>query len=123
MDEDSMQLNDNIVRLPLRNARLGASGLQSIEAVLNDENLDTQQKRAILSSWASDLWTVESCPWLRNVPGIKQPLRVSDIFAALRALDDRSPPPSGGGGIAAFPPRGAARDIHMLRQGTACASI
>ena len=116
-----MQLNENIVRLPLRNTRPAVSGMQSIEAVLNDETLDTQQKRAILSSWASDLWTVESCPWLRNVPGIKQPLRVSDIFAALRALDDRSPPPSGGG-TAAFPPRGAARDMHMLRQGTACAN-
>ena len=116
-----MQLNENIVRLPLRNTRPSVSGMQSIEAVLNDENLDTQQKRAILSSWASDLWTVESCPWLRQVPGIKQPLRVSDIFAALRALDDRSPPPSGGS-IAAFPPRGIARDMHMLRQPVACAN-
>ena len=114
-----MQLNDNIVRLPVRNARPAVSGLQSIEAVLNDENLDTQQKRAILSSWASDLWTVESCPWLREVPGIRQPLRVGDIFAALRALDDRSPPP-GGGSIAAFPPRGSAGDIHVS-QSAACA--
>ena len=110
-----MQLNENVVRLPVRNARPAVSGLQSIEAVLNDENLDTQQKRAILSSWASDLWTVESCPWLREVPGIRQPLRVSDIFAALRALDDRSPPPSGGS-IAAFPPRKTAGDIHIPSQ-------
>jgi hypothetical protein len=109
-----MQLNDNVVRLPVRSARPAVSGLQCIEAVLNDENLDTQQKRAILSSWASDLWTVESCPWLREVPGIKQPLRVSDIFAALRALDDSSPPPSGGS-IAAFPPRRTASDIHIPR--------
>jgi hypothetical protein len=108
-----MQLNDNVVRLPVRSARPAVSGLQCIEAVLNDENLDTQQKRAILSSWASDLWTVESCPWLREVPGIKGPLRVSDIFAALRSLDDRPPPP-GGASIRAFPPR-TTRDIHLRR--------
>ena len=114
-----MQLNENIFRLPVRKARPAVSGLKSIDAVLHDENLDTQQKRAILSSWASDLWTVESCPWLREVPGIKQPLRVADIFAALRALDDRSPPP-GGGSVAAFPPRRTVGDIHVS-QGDACA--
>ena len=108
-----MQQNENVFPLPLRNPRPAASGLQSVEAVVNDPNLDVQQKRAILSSWASDLWTVESCPWLREVPGIKGPLRVSDIFAALRSLDDRPPPP-GGASIRAFPPR-TTRDIHLRR--------
>ena len=81
--------------------------------VLKDDTLDIQEKRAILSSWASDLWTVESCPWLREVPGIKGPLRVSDIFAALRSLDDRPPPP-GGASIRAFSPR-TTSDIHVHR--------
>lgn len=71
---------------------------QTPEAVLNDPDLATYEKRVILSSWASDLYAVESCPWLRDVPGVKTTLRLSDIFAALRALDDDDdePPPSGG---------------------------
>jgi hypothetical protein len=69
---------------------------QAPSDVINDRSLDVLQKRAILSSWASDLFAVESCPWLREVPGIKQALRLSDILAALRALDDDDPPPRGG---------------------------
>ena len=69
---------------------------QAPSDVVNDRTLDTFQKRAILSSWASDLFAVESCPWLREVPGVKQTLRLSDILAALRALDHDDPPPRGG---------------------------
>jgi hypothetical protein len=69
---------------------------QNAEAVLNDPDLERSEKRAILSSWASDLFAVESCPWLRDVPGVKDTLRLSDILAALRALDDDDPPPRGG---------------------------
>ena len=69
---------------------------QNVEAVLTDPDLETVEKRAILSSWASDLYAVESCPWLRDVPGVKRTLRLSDILAALRALDDDDPPPRGG---------------------------
>jgi hypothetical protein len=68
---------------------------QSIDDVLSDATLDAMQKRAILASWASDLWAIESCPWLREVPGVKNPLRVSDIFAALRTLDDAEAPAPG----------------------------
>jgi hypothetical protein len=69
---------------------------QSAEAVLNDPDLEAGEKRAILSSWASDLYAVESCPWLRDVPGVKRALRLSDILAALRTLDDDEPPPPRG---------------------------
>ena len=69
---------------------------QSAEAMLNDPGLETIEKRAILSSWASDLYAIESCPWMRDVPGVKRMLRLSDILAALRALDDDDPPPRGG---------------------------
>jgi hypothetical protein len=69
---------------------------QSAEAVLNDPDLEQSEKRVILSSWASDLYAVESCPWLRDVPGIKRTLRLADILAALRSLDDDDPPPRGG---------------------------
>lgn len=70
---------------------------QSPGAVLEDADLETFEKRAILSSWASDLYAVESCPWLREVPGVRETLRLSDILAALRTLvDDEDPPPRGG---------------------------
>jgi hypothetical protein len=70
---------------------------QTPAAVLNDPDLATYEKRVILSSWASDLYAVESCPWLRDVPGVKTTLRLSDILAALRALDDDDEPTPPGG--------------------------
>jgi len=70
---------------------------QSPSAVLNDPDLEPFEKRAILSSWASDLYAVESCPLLRDVPGVKKALHLSDILEALQALDaDDDPPPRGG---------------------------
>ncbi|SDG05393.1 hypothetical protein SAMN05216337_11183 [Bradyrhizobium brasilense] len=38
--------------------------------VLSDAKLLTDEKRVILSSWASDMYVVESHPALRAVPGI-----------------------------------------------------
>jgi hypothetical protein len=70
---------------------------QSPSAVLGDPDLEPFEKRAILSSWASDLYAVESCPWLRDVPGVRGTLRLSDILAALRTLDDDNDPPRPGG--------------------------
>lgn len=70
---------------------------QTPMAVLNDPDLATYEKRVILSSWASDLYAVESCPWMRDVPGVKRTLRLSDILAALRALDDDDEPTPPGG--------------------------
>jgi hypothetical protein len=69
---------------------------QSPRAVLDDPDLEPFQKRAILSSWASDLYAVESCPWLREIPGVRGRLRLSDILETLCALDDEDEPPPGG---------------------------
>lgn len=69
---------------------------QTPGAVLDDPDLEPFEKRAILSSWASDLYAVEDCPWLRDVPGVRGHLRLSDILEALRALDDEGEPPPGG---------------------------
>ena len=65
---------------------------QTPSAVLNDPELAAFEKRVILSSWVSDLYAVESLPGLRKVPGVHNTLRVADILAALRALDDDAPP-------------------------------
>ena len=56
--------------------------------VLKDARLSTDEKRVALSSWASDMYAVESRPDLREVPGIPQRLRLDDILAALKRLDD-----------------------------------
>lgn len=68
--------------------------------VLEDPALSTPEKRIILSSWASDMYTVESCPALREIPGMSHAIRLSDILGALRRLDgdnDNDDPPRGGG--------------------------
>lgn len=66
-------------------------------AVLNDTALSIDEKRVILSSWASDMYVVDSHPSLREVPGIPHKLRLDDILAALKQLDDDSDPPPRGG--------------------------
>ncbi len=65
--------------------------------VLNDGSLSLDEKRVILSSWASDMYAVESCPGLREIPGMGKTVRLSDILAALRQLDSDDDPPRGGG--------------------------
>ena len=69
----------------------------SPEDVLNDNELSAPEKRIILSSWASDMFAVESCPALREIPGMGQPIPLADILAALRKLDGDDDPPPGGG--------------------------
>jgi hypothetical protein len=66
--------------------------------VLSDDSLSMAEKRVILSSWASDMYAVESCPALREIPGMGKIVRLSDILGALRQLDsDDDDPPRGGG--------------------------
>jgi hypothetical protein len=81
-----------------------ASHYDSPEDVLNDAGLSIDEKRVILSSWASDMYVVESQPALREVPGISHKLRLEDIIAALKRLDGDNDPPRGGG-LALWPPR------------------
>ena len=68
--------------------------------VLNDRELSAPEKRIILSSWASDMYAVESSPAWREIPGLSHAIRLADILAALRQLDgdnDNDDPPRGGG--------------------------
>lgn len=69
-------------------------------AVLADGRLSTPEKRLILSSWASDMYAVESQPHLRAIPGLARPMRLSDILGALRRLDREDQPPRPRGGAA-----------------------
>jgi hypothetical protein len=80
------------------------SHYDSPDDVLDDTTLSTNEKRVILSSWASDMYVVESRPTLREIPGIPHKLRLDDILAALKRLDDDPDPPPGGG-LAMWPPR------------------
>jgi hypothetical protein len=73
------------------------SHYDSPDAVLNDARLSTDEKRMILSSWASDMYVVESHPAFRQIPGIPHGLHLDDILAALSQLDDGNDPPPRGG--------------------------
>jgi len=55
--------------------------------VLRAAHLSEQEKRAILASWASDEYAVESIPALRHYPGTPGAVTLADVMAALRSLD------------------------------------
>jgi len=55
--------------------------------VLGDDALTDQEKREILSSWASDAFAVDSTPSLRAPPFARGAVTIDDILAALAGLD------------------------------------
>jgi hypothetical protein len=55
--------------------------------VLKDPHLDLPDKRAILSSWASDASAVQDEPTLRWLLGTVGPVPLDDIRDALARLD------------------------------------
>ncbi|MEH2524244.1 MULTISPECIES: hypothetical protein [unclassified Bradyrhizobium] len=73
-----------------------AAHYDSPAEVLDDLQLSDSEKRVILSSWASDMFAIESCPGLRDIPGMGHTIRLADILSALRQLDgnDDRPPPA-----------------------------
>jgi len=56
--------------------------------VLKDPFLDPGEKRAVLSSWASDANAVPSRPTLRQSPTCDHAVPLSEILFALRRLDN-----------------------------------
>ena len=58
------------------------------DEVVGDRTLDTQEKRAILASWASDACAVDSMPALRKPPGAASPVTFDAVMDAFRRLDD-----------------------------------
>lgn len=59
----------------------------SPRAVLADRGLSTEEKRQVLSGWASDAWAPASQPTLRWPPGAEAPVPVAQILSALVELD------------------------------------
>jgi hypothetical protein len=56
--------------------------------VLEAAHLGREEKRAILASWASDAFAVESAPALRHCPGLPGCLvGLDEVLDALRSLD------------------------------------
>src|SRR5215207_5725378 len=83
-DRSMSEANLNATELPLFHP---ATHYDSPDEVLGDRQLSDAEKRIILSSWASDIFAVESCPGLRDIPGMDHTLRLADILTALRQLD------------------------------------
>jgi len=69
-----------------------AVGFQNPDDVVKDPHLTFADKRAILSSWASDASAVQDEPCLRWLLGTVEPVPLDDVRSALRRLDamDRS---------------------------------
>lgn len=55
--------------------------------VLKDPDLDREEQRAILSSWASDACAVPDRPTLRLAPGAETPVPLLEVLEALAKLD------------------------------------
>jgi hypothetical protein len=58
--------------------------------VVRDATLTTAEKRAILSSWASDACAVESTPALRQILGSGHVVKFDEVIDALQELDGKA---------------------------------
>jgi hypothetical protein len=56
--------------------------------VLAAGDVSTGEKRAILASWASDMFAIESVPGLRLYPGMAEAVSYDEIIQALKCLDE-----------------------------------
>ncbi len=65
-----------------------AVGFRHPLEVVKDQDLDLAEKRAILSSWASDACAVEGRPQLRWLLGTDAPVLLGEVLEALRRLDE-----------------------------------
>ncbi|MDK4743028.1 hypothetical protein PH547_29505 [Rhizobium sp. CNPSo 3464] len=55
--------------------------------VLAADGIGKEEKRAILASWASDIFAIESVPALRLYPGTDEAVSYDEIIKALKTLD------------------------------------
>ena len=84
-----MENNGNVISIGQGAANLNRSfwSFNYPHQVVSDAKLDPEEKRAILSAWASDEHAVESLPTLRHLPGTPFPVTFTSIMAAMVALD------------------------------------
>jgi len=68
-----------------------AVGFRHPMEVVKDPDLDLADKRAILSSWASDACAIEGRPEWRWLLGTDAPVMVGEVLQALRRLDAIAP--------------------------------
>jgi hypothetical protein len=80
--------------------------------VLADQLLTVNERRAILSSWASDACAVESNPALRQPPNASKPITFDEIMDALFQLDREKSWPCGEKGLS-WRRRRAAHQPHI----------
>ncbi len=66
-----------------------AVGFNDPDDVVKDPHLTQSEKRAILSSWASDACAVDGRPNLRWMLGTAEPVRLDDVLDALARLEAR----------------------------------
>lgn len=64
-----------------------AVGFSHPREVLKDPLLGLDEKRAVLSSWASDASAVQDEPTLRWLLGTPEPVPLADVREALQRLD------------------------------------
>jgi hypothetical protein len=84
--------------------------------VLNDARLTTDEKRALLASWASASNAVPHVPSMRQLPS-GSIVKVDDILRCLKALDARSEPPQGTSALLWQRPFKRRRGINLRRWG------
>lgn len=63
------------------------SHFQRPDDVVRASGLSADDKRAILASWASDLYAVESRPTLRFIPELGVAISVDDVQAEIKDRD------------------------------------
>jgi len=96
-----MENRDNVVSIKRRATQLGWSywRFNYPHEVVGDPTLNADQKREVLSAWASDRHAVDSLPCLRHLPGTPFPVTFASIMGARAQLDrlelanDDEPPP------------------------------
>jgi hypothetical protein len=64
--------------------------------VVADATLSLAEKRAILSSWASDAAAVTSNPALRELAGTRRTVTIDEVLEALSMLGHKPSGPPGG---------------------------
>jgi len=75
------------LRIALERGVRPAVGFQDPVDVVKDPHLTLQDKREILSSWASDASAVQDEPRLRWLLGTVEPVPLDEVRAALKRLD------------------------------------